>query len=203
MVFPCLDAFLFNAFWPILKSYSCFWYCCRDVTLYQAYDFLVAIAEPVSRPEFVHEYKLTPYSLYAAVAVSIDTDSIIKVLNRLSKVCFGIILFGACGAWYGVVGRDRPGRLSLAAVLGLGKAVNADCAITVVNYTGSLTLLIGTGCGRYLDWLVSVTLRYAHQRQGRCSTDRHQPWVCRCNIIPMCLGRWLLVSLSMRSFFLS
>lgn len=52
----------------------------------QAYDFLVAIAEPVSRPEFVHEYKLTPYSLYAAVAVSIDTDSIIKVLNRLSKV---------------------------------------------------------------------------------------------------------------------
>lgn len=52
----------------------------------KAYDFLVAIAEPVSRPEFVHEYKLTPYSLYAAVAVSIDTDSIIKVLNRLSKV---------------------------------------------------------------------------------------------------------------------
>lgn len=46
----------------------------------------MAIAEPVSRPEFVHEYKLTPYSLYAAVAVSIDTDSIIKVLNRLSKV---------------------------------------------------------------------------------------------------------------------
>ncbi|EQC31561.1 DNA excision repair protein ERCC-3 [Saprolegnia diclina VS20] len=51
----------------------------------QAYDFLVAIAEPVSRPEFVHEYKLTPYSLYAAVSVSIETDSIIKVLERLSK----------------------------------------------------------------------------------------------------------------------
>lgn len=55
----------------------------------QAYDFLVAIAEPVSRPEFVHEYKLTPYSLYAAVAVSIDTESIIRVLNRLSKVGLG------------------------------------------------------------------------------------------------------------------
>ncbi|CAM9474970.1 unnamed protein product, partial [Sphacelaria rigidula] len=52
---------------------------------HQAYDFLVAIAEPVARPEFVHEYKLTPYSLYAAVAVSIDTESIIRVLNRLSK----------------------------------------------------------------------------------------------------------------------
>ncbi|KAF0699873.1 Aste57867_9583 [Aphanomyces stellatus] len=51
----------------------------------QAYDFLVAISEPVSRPEFVHEYKLTPYSLYAAVSVSIETESIIKVLERLSK----------------------------------------------------------------------------------------------------------------------
>lgn len=51
----------------------------------QAYDFLVAISEPVARPEFVHEYKLTPYSLYAAVAVSIDTESIVAVLTRLSK----------------------------------------------------------------------------------------------------------------------
>ncbi|CAM9696233.1 unnamed protein product, partial [Heterosigma akashiwo] len=51
----------------------------------QAYDFLVAIAEPVARPEFVHEYKLTPYSLYAAVAVAITTDSILAVLDRLSK----------------------------------------------------------------------------------------------------------------------
>ncbi|CAM9936545.1 unnamed protein product, partial [Phaeothamnion confervicola] len=54
--------------------------------IYQAaYDFLVAIAEPVSRPEFVHEYRLTPYSLYAAVAVAITTEDIIAVLNRLSK----------------------------------------------------------------------------------------------------------------------
>ncbi|CAM9418784.1 unnamed protein product [Chrysoparadoxa australica] len=51
----------------------------------QAYDFLVAIAEPVSRPEFVHEYKLTPYSLFAAVAVAIDTESIVSVLGKLSK----------------------------------------------------------------------------------------------------------------------
>ncbi|GMF24381.1 unnamed protein product [Phytophthora lilii] len=51
----------------------------------QAYDFLVAISEPVSRPEFLHEYKLTPYSLYAAVSVAIETESILKVLERLSK----------------------------------------------------------------------------------------------------------------------
>lgn len=50
-----------------------------------AYDFLVAIAEPVARPEFIHEYKLTPFSLYAAVATNIDTESIIRVLDRLSK----------------------------------------------------------------------------------------------------------------------
>ena len=36
----------------------------------QAYDFLIAIAEPVCRPECVHEYVLTPHSLYAAVSVA-------------------------------------------------------------------------------------------------------------------------------------
>ncbi|TPX36966.1 hypothetical protein SmJEL517_g01001 [Synchytrium microbalum] len=52
----------------------------------QAQDFLVAIAEPVSRPSHVHEYRLTEYSLYAAVSVGLETESIIEVLNRLSKV---------------------------------------------------------------------------------------------------------------------
>lgn len=51
----------------------------------QAYDFLVAIAEPESRPEYIHRYRLTQNSLYAAVAVGIDSDSIIKVLNKLCK----------------------------------------------------------------------------------------------------------------------
>ncbi|KAF9466531.1 DNA helicase [Collybia nuda] len=52
----------------------------------QAQDFLTAISEPVSRPAFIHEYKLTPYSLYAAVSVGLQTEDIIEVLNRLSKV---------------------------------------------------------------------------------------------------------------------
>ncbi|KAL1949304.1 hypothetical protein VTO73DRAFT_8185 [Trametes versicolor] len=52
----------------------------------QAQDFLVAISEPVSRPAFIHEYKLTHYSLYAAVSVGLQTEDIIEVLNRLSKV---------------------------------------------------------------------------------------------------------------------
>jgi len=67
---------------------------CPDGTIYleafhdlylQAYDFLVAISEPVARPEFIHQYKLTPYSLYAAVATNIATESIVSVLERLSK----------------------------------------------------------------------------------------------------------------------
>ena len=52
----------------------------------QAQDFLVTIAEPVSRPSFIHEYKITTHSLYAAVSVGLETDDIISVLNRLSKV---------------------------------------------------------------------------------------------------------------------
>jgi hypothetical protein len=67
---------------------------CPDGTIYleathalytTAYDFLVAIAEPITRPEYIHEYKLTPYSLYAAVATNIDTESIVRVLHRYSK----------------------------------------------------------------------------------------------------------------------
>ena len=53
----------------------------------QAYDFLIAIAEPVCRPECIHEYQLTPHSLYAAVSVGLETETIISVLSRLSKVC--------------------------------------------------------------------------------------------------------------------
>ncbi|KAH7884672.1 P-loop containing nucleoside triphosphate hydrolase protein [Phlebopus sp. FC_14] len=45
----------------------------------QAQDFLVAISEPVSRPAFIHEYKLTSYSLYAAVSVGLQTEDIIEV----------------------------------------------------------------------------------------------------------------------------
>ncbi|TIB68646.1 DNA repair helicase rad25 [Wallemia mellicola] len=52
----------------------------------QAQDFLVAIAEPVSRTSLMEEYKVTPYSLYAAVSVGLETADIIEVLNRLSKV---------------------------------------------------------------------------------------------------------------------
>ncbi|XKL60974.1 hypothetical protein PGB90_008031 [Kerria lacca] len=71
-----------------------------------AHDFLIAIAEPVCRPEFIHEYKLTAYSLYAAVSVGIQTADIIEYLKRLSKTSVpdGIIEFiNLCTLSYGKV----------------------------------------------------------------------------------------------------
>lgn len=50
-----------------------------------AKDFLITIAEPVCRPEHIHEYKLTAYSLYAAVSVGLQTHDIIEYLTRLCK----------------------------------------------------------------------------------------------------------------------
>lgn len=50
-----------------------------------AQDFLIAIAEPVCRPEHIHEYRLTSYSLYAAVSVGLRTSEIIGCLRRLCK----------------------------------------------------------------------------------------------------------------------
>ncbi|KFY70119.1 hypothetical protein V499_09441 [Pseudogymnoascus sp. VKM F-103] len=52
----------------------------------QAQDFLTTIAEPLSRPEYLHEYALTPHSLYAAVSVGLDPNDIISTLDRLSKI---------------------------------------------------------------------------------------------------------------------
>jgi len=50
-----------------------------------AYEFLIAIAEPISRPAFIHEYELTQYSLYAAMVVQLTPDKIKELLNKLCK----------------------------------------------------------------------------------------------------------------------
>lgn len=71
-----------------------------------AHDFLIAISEPVCRPEHIHEYKLTAYSLYAAVSVGLQTNDIIEYLKRLSKTTIpqGIIEFiELCTLSYGKV----------------------------------------------------------------------------------------------------
>jgi len=55
----------------------------------------VYFCQPVCRPEHIHEYKFTPYSLYAAVSVGLQTDDIIEYLGRLSKTSIppGIVEF--------------------------------------------------------------------------------------------------------------
>jgi DNA excision repair protein ERCC-3 len=71
-----------------------------------AQDFLIAISEPVTRPQHVHEFRLTPYSLYAAVSVGLQTDDIIEYLKRLSKTTIpdGIVDFiKLCTLSYGKV----------------------------------------------------------------------------------------------------
>ncbi|KAJ5723637.1 hypothetical protein N7488_001672 [Penicillium malachiteum] len=51
----------------------------------QAQDFLTTIAEPLSRPQHIHEYRLTGHSLYAAVSVGLKPNDIVAFLDRLSK----------------------------------------------------------------------------------------------------------------------
>lgn len=71
-----------------------------------AHDFLIAISEPVCRPEHIHEYKLTAYSLYAAVSVGLQTHDIVEYLKRLSKCSIpdGIVEFiQLCTLSYGKV----------------------------------------------------------------------------------------------------
>jgi DNA excision repair protein ERCC-3 len=56
----------------------------------QAQDLLIAISEPVTRPRYMHEYKLSENSLYAAVSVGLQADDIIDALDRLCKTSIAI-----------------------------------------------------------------------------------------------------------------
>ncbi|KAK1835171.1 hypothetical protein QBC39DRAFT_423754 [Podospora conica] len=51
----------------------------------QATDFLITIAEPMSRPKYIHEYKLTAHSLYAAVSVGLTAKDILNSLDSFLK----------------------------------------------------------------------------------------------------------------------
>ena len=48
-------------------------------------DFIVAIAEPVSRCEHIHQYEMTQHSLHAAVSIGLNTSDILKKLEMLCK----------------------------------------------------------------------------------------------------------------------
>lgn len=70
---------------------------CKDGSIYleafsplcaKVTDFLIAIAEPQSRPNHIHQYKLTPTSLYAAASIELTTDIILRALQKYSKNLF-------------------------------------------------------------------------------------------------------------------
>lgn len=68
--------------------------------------FVFSIKFLYFRPEHIHEYKLTAYSLYAAVSVGLQTHDIIEYLKRLSKTTLpqGIVEFiQLCTLSYGKV----------------------------------------------------------------------------------------------------
>ncbi|XP_053991013.1 uncharacterized protein LOC128883059 [Hylaeus volcanicus] len=50
-----------------------------------ASDFLVTIAEPISRPEHMHEFQITIFSLYAGIGMGITVDTLLTTLNNFSK----------------------------------------------------------------------------------------------------------------------
>lgn len=51
----------------------------------KVYDFLITIAEPKSRQEFIHNYEINPASLNAAITLGISTSEIIQKLEEYSK----------------------------------------------------------------------------------------------------------------------
>ena len=72
----------------------------------QASQFLITIAEPKSRPQFLHEYQLTPHSLYAAVSVGLTAQDILNGLNKFLKTPIppSVVKFiEACTQSFGVV----------------------------------------------------------------------------------------------------
>lgn len=48
-------------------------------------DFIIAIAEPCSRPKYMQEYQISPYSLFAAVSIGLTGEKIVHVLSLISK----------------------------------------------------------------------------------------------------------------------
>ena len=50
-----------------------------------AQDFLVAIAEPVSRPSFLHEYRISDQSLLSASSVGLESHDIVRNLEKFCK----------------------------------------------------------------------------------------------------------------------
>ncbi|CAF1082840.1 unnamed protein product [Rotaria sordida] len=54
----------------------------------QAHHFLITIAEPFCRPEYIQQYKLSAYSIYAVVSIGLQTNDIIEFI-KLCTLSYG------------------------------------------------------------------------------------------------------------------
>jgi hypothetical protein len=51
-----------------------------------AVEFLGTIAEPISRPRFIHLYHVTSYTLYAGVSLGFEPQRILNAFESMSKL---------------------------------------------------------------------------------------------------------------------
>ncbi|EAR95905.2 DNA repair helicase rad25 (macronuclear) [Tetrahymena thermophila SB210] len=51
----------------------------------EVYEFLIKIAEPVNKPNFIHVYKITLFSMYTAMSLNLNAEKIIESLMQYSK----------------------------------------------------------------------------------------------------------------------
>jgi DNA excision repair protein ERCC-3 len=47
--------------------------------------YLISFCEPVNRPQFIHEYKISKFSLYTAMVLEYSAEEIIKILKLSTK----------------------------------------------------------------------------------------------------------------------
>lgn len=72
-----------------------------------AVEFIVAIAEPASRPEMIHEFQITVFSLYAALSMGLTVDDLLRRLNSYSKNIIPESLIGEIRKHGGSFGRVK------------------------------------------------------------------------------------------------
>jgi len=81
-------------------------------------DFLVAFAELVKSPEFIHTYKINPLTLWNAAALNISLASIVEGLRRFARYEVPANVLFDLREWYSTYGKlalyqDAPGKLRL------------------------------------------------------------------------------------------
>ena len=78
---------------PVTRQYAPLWVLEDGLIIHeyfkpyasQLFEFLSQIAVPLTRPELIHEYRITEYSLHLAHERGIDANSIILLLNRFGR----------------------------------------------------------------------------------------------------------------------